>query len=254
MEAEEFKLGILGKLCNSPKRYFSDKNRHSLTAGKRIGYSYTYIFQKSVQTEFLRREGRIMPDMDNRTRRALDSALRTLLERKPLAQIRVRELTELCGLRRQSFYYHFKDVYELFDWSLQRERETLLRRREDCLTWEQALRDLMEHLTENRAYYRAILDNQGRKGLRTVFELSEMLAQAFSYYWSRCGLLPDPAAEQMQMQCGETVLLSLLENWLRGELELEPEAMLSMVSKAVDQSIAGATLRTLREQGGLWAY
>ena len=195
-----------------------------------------------------------MPDMDNRTRRALDDALRTLLERKPLAQIRVRELTELCGLRRQSFYYHFQDVYELFDWSLQRERELVLRRREDCLTWEQALRDLLGRVAENRAYYHAILDNRGRTGLRAVFALSEMLRCALSYYRNRCGVTPDPAVELVQLQCGETVLLSLLENWLLGEVEPEPEAMLSMLAKVVDQSIAGATLRTLREQGGLWEH
>lgn len=193
-----------------------------------------------------------MPDMDNRTRRDLEDALRTLLERKPLAQIRVRELTEQCGLRRQSFYYHFKDVYELFDWSLQRERETLRRRREDCLTWEQAFRDLMGRISEKRAYYCAVLDNRGRAGLRTVVDLPDLLERAFSYYWRRCGLAPDPAEERVQLQCGETVLLSMLEDWMRGELELEPEAMLSMLSKAADQIIAGATLRTLREQGGFW--
>lgn len=193
-----------------------------------------------------------MPDMDNRTRRELENALRTLLERKPLAQIRVRELTEQCGLRRQSFYYHFKDVYELFDWSLEREREILLRRREDCLTWEQAFRDLMGRISENRAYYCAVLDNCGRTGLRAVFSLPALLEQAFSYYWRRCGLAPDPAAEQAQLQCGETVLLSMLEDWMRGELELEPDVMLSMLSKAAEQIITGATLWTLREQGGFW--
>lgn len=80
-----------------------------------------------------------MPEYENRTRKGLDAALRELLKQKPLDQIRVRELTELCGLRRQSFYYHFEDVYELFRWSIQRERELLLRRQEECLTWRQAL-------------------------------------------------------------------------------------------------------------------
>ena len=60
-----------------------------------------------------------MPEMKNRTKSQLDLALRTLLKEKSLDQIRVRELTELCGIRRQSFYYHFADVYELFSgrWS-----------------------------------------------------------------------------------------------------------------------------------------
>ena len=64
-----------------------------------------------------------MPENETRTRRELDAALRELLrEGKPLAQLRVRELTERCGLRRQSFYYHFLDVYDLFDWSVRREQ------------------------------------------------------------------------------------------------------------------------------------
>ena len=39
------------------------------------------------------------------------AALVQHLRQRPLDQLRVRELTERCGLRRQSFYYHFKDVY-----------------------------------------------------------------------------------------------------------------------------------------------
>jgi len=102
-----------------------------------------------------------MPDYENRTRRGLDTALRELLTRKPLDQIRVRELTELCGLRRQSFYYHFKDVYELFSWSVQRERELLLSRQAECLTWQQALLALLERAAQERAFYRAVLERGG---------------------------------------------------------------------------------------------
>ena len=67
-----------------------------------------------------------MPDHENRTRQGLAAALRALLRQRPLDQLRVRELTERCGLRRQSFYYHFKDVYDLFTWSAQQERTLLL--------------------------------------------------------------------------------------------------------------------------------
>ena len=69
-----------------------------------------------------------MPENDNRTRRELEAALRGLLGQKPLGQLRVRELTERCGLRRQSFYYHFTDIYDLFAWCLSRERALLLDR------------------------------------------------------------------------------------------------------------------------------
>ena len=70
----------------------------------------------------------------NRTKNDLDRALRQLLLQKPLEQIRVRELTALCGIRRQSFYYHFPDVQSLFDWSMQQEAMRTLARQETCLT------------------------------------------------------------------------------------------------------------------------
>lgn len=50
---------------------------------------------------------------EDRTKHGLENALREMLKRKPLDQIRVRELTDLCAIRRQSFYYHFSDVYEI---------------------------------------------------------------------------------------------------------------------------------------------
>ena len=85
---------------------------------------------------------------ENRTKYRLDGALRQLLERKPLDQIRIRELTELCGIRRQSFYYHFPDVYALFQWSLQQEGDRLLERQGSFLTWQQVMEDLLAWLEE----------------------------------------------------------------------------------------------------------
>lgn len=104
----------------------------------------------------------------NRTKHSLDNALRELLTHKPLDQIRVRELTDRCAIRRQSFYYHFPDVPALFDWSLQQERARLCLRQENCLTWQQALLDLLAYTAGQRGYYLALLDSRGRTGLREV--------------------------------------------------------------------------------------
>ena len=92
-----------------------------------------------------------MPEYENRTRRELSAALRELLRQRPLDQLRVRELTERCGLRRQSFYYHFKDVYDLFAWSVRQERALLLVRLAECLTWREALLDLLERVLRRGA-------------------------------------------------------------------------------------------------------
>ena len=125
----------------------------------------------------------------DRTKNDLDDALRQLLEHKPLDQIRIRELTALCGIRRQSFYYHFPDVWALFDWSLKQEEQRLLIRQETCLTWKQVLVDLLNHTARHRKYYQALLESRGRAGLREIMRepLRSLLDKTLDYYQRRCG-------------------------------------------------------------------
>lgn len=179
----------------------------------------------------------------DRTKHGLDNALRELLTRKPLDQIRVRELTDLCAIRRQSFYYHFTDVYALFDWSLRQERARLLRRQENCLTWQQALRDLLAYIGERRSYYLALLQSRGRTGLREVLRdtVAQPLEKTLAYYRQRCGASEDTAAEQAQLSCWEAILLALLEGWLCGDLEQPPEAVIALMESMVQKEVIGAT-------------
>lgn len=50
------------------------------------------------------------------TKQALATALKELMTQKPIDKITIHELTERCGIRRQNFYYHFEDVYDLLRW------------------------------------------------------------------------------------------------------------------------------------------
>nr|WP_325183185.1 TetR family transcriptional regulator [uncultured Oscillibacter sp.] len=190
-----------------------------------------------------------MPEYEKRTRRDLSAALRALLREEPLDQLRVRELTERCGLRRQSFYYHFNDIYDLFDWCLRQERALLLERLENCLTWRQALLELLDRAAGERAFYQAALDREGQAGLGRMIPLEEVLEAVQVYYRDRCGTAPDRAAEERERRCGQALLLSLLEGWIRGGLALTPEELADALERTAEKSAAGAVWQTLREQG-----
>ena len=192
-----------------------------------------------------------MPEEMNRTKKALDGALRQLLGQKPLAQIRVREVTELCAIRRQSFYYHFTDVGQLFDWSLARERAYLPTRQEKCLTWQQAAADLLAYTAESRSFYLSILENRGRAGLRQVLEdaTEQFLKSALSYCRERSGVPPDPEAEHVRVLWWQTLLLTLIEDWLRGDLCQPPEEVISLLERDLRDGMTGAAWRSLSQSG-----
>ena len=52
----------------------------------------------------------------NSTKYAFANALKTLLNTKALSKIRVTDLCALCGTERPTFYYHFRDKYDLIIW------------------------------------------------------------------------------------------------------------------------------------------
>ena len=50
------------------------------------------------------------------TEKALAASLKKLLEKKTLDKITVKDITDDCGVNRQTFYYHFHDVYDWVEW------------------------------------------------------------------------------------------------------------------------------------------
>ncbi len=56
----------------------------------------------------------------------ISSAYLTLANRKSIDKITIKDLVEECGISRQTFYYHFKDIIEVIDWTIGRNCEKTL--------------------------------------------------------------------------------------------------------------------------------
>lgn len=50
------------------------------------------------------------------TKFAIAFAFKELLLEKSIDKITINDITEKCGINRQTFYYHFHDIYELIEW------------------------------------------------------------------------------------------------------------------------------------------
>lgn len=56
--------------------------------------------------------------MRQTTKEALAQALETLLLKRSIEKISVKDIVAQCGVNRQTFYYHFHDIYDLMEWTL----------------------------------------------------------------------------------------------------------------------------------------
>lgn len=52
----------------------------------------------------------------NITKNALAAALEELMGEKPFDKIKISDICDRCGMNRKSFYYHFRDNYDLVNW------------------------------------------------------------------------------------------------------------------------------------------
>ena len=50
------------------------------------------------------------------TKRAISAGFKELMRHKSFDRITIADITDKCGLNRQTFYYHFQDKYELINW------------------------------------------------------------------------------------------------------------------------------------------
>ena len=52
------------------------------------------------------------------TKRIIADGFRAVMAKKSFEKITISDITDQCGLNRQTFYYHFQDKYELLNWIL----------------------------------------------------------------------------------------------------------------------------------------
>ncbi|MCI2057559.1 MAG: TetR/AcrR family transcriptional regulator C-terminal domain-containing protein [Oscillibacter sp.] len=88
--------------------------------------------------------------MSQSTKNALAESFRKLLSRRSFDKITVKDIVEDCGVNRQTFYYHFHDIYDLVDWIFQDAAENLNRMPLDYDDWTSGLKVLLEFLQDNR--------------------------------------------------------------------------------------------------------
>lgn len=86
--------------------------------------------------------------MANTTKKALAAALIDLLNLTTLDNITVKDIVERAEVSRQTFYYHFGDVYQLMEWAFQEQLKQL--GEIPAKDWRERLLIAVEYLRENR--------------------------------------------------------------------------------------------------------
>ena len=184
----------------------------------------------------------------DQTKHALAAALKELIAQKPIDKITIHDITERCGIRRQNFYYHFEDVYDLMRWMFQEEAMSLLRQHEGTLLWQEGLLQLFRYIEENKAVCLCALRSVGREHLKRFFEtdIHAIIHRTVEQFGHEVGAISAGVTEsdvELVTHFYVVALTGMLESWLLGEIDRTPEELIRSADCILQDHVQGAKLR-----------
>lgn len=154
----------------------------------------------------------------NITKKALAAALKELMEEKPFEKINVGDICEKCEMNRKSFYYHFKDKYDLVNWIADTELIRLLHenRTDDAM---EAMSMLCSYFYDNRSFYRKAFCITGQNSFNEHFQ--DLLFPVISN--RLCEILNEKEITDFQVTFIADAIVVAFRRWIVENSGISPE-------------------------------
>jgi probable dihydroxyacetone kinase regulator len=106
------------------------------------------------------------------TKKAIAAGMKELTKKKSFDKITVSDIAEICGLNRQTFYYHFQDKFELVDWIYYNEAISIIVNDLNYDNWDSKILQFLTKIKEEEYFYmntlKASVENEFREYLFKV--------------------------------------------------------------------------------------
>lgn len=164
--------------------------------------------------------------MPNRTKEMLAESLMKLLARRTLDKITIQDIVDDCGYNRQTFYYHFHDIYDLIDWIFAAQTQELIEKCRACGSLDVGVEAVIAYMRENRRLILNILRSvNGEKLLDNLYRSAQSIVLS--------ALENHPGVQELSTEYRELVaeafkyaLAGLLIDWMRAGI---PEDLVNKV-------------------------
>ena len=180
--------------------------------------------------------------MSEITKRAISASLKNLLKEKSLNKITVQEIADDCGINRQTFYYHFQDIYDLVEWTCIEDTEKVLKENRTYETWQEGFLAVFDLAKKDKIFidniYRSVsLEMLEQYLYRLVYPLLKNVVDEKSKGYS----VRDENKKYIA-DFYKYAFVGVLLEWVRQDMKESPRDIVERVSK-----IVGGTIETAFE-------
>ncbi len=184
------------------------------------------------------------------TKKALAGSIKQLMETIPLAKISIQEIVDNCGLNRQTFYYHFKDKFDLVNWIYYSEVIESIADSRHYDNWSDGILKILLHINKNRAFYINALNTPGQNAFDGyLFEVTHKLAMGVVNEVAEGMNVFDPD-KNFIADFYTHAFVGLTVQWIKKGMHDPPEIIVDRLKDLVEGSVFRAVTRYANPQHG----
>lgn len=186
--------------------------------------------------------------MPNATKAALEESLKRLLLKKPLDKITITDITTDCGISRMAFYYHFKDIYDLVEWSCIEDASRALQGKKTYDTWQEGLQQIFEAVLENKPFILNVYRSVKREQVENyLYSLTYQLIEGVVEEQSK-NLMVTEEQKKFIADFYKYSFVGVMLDWIKRGMKEAPEEIANMVCVTMHGNV-GNSLRNMEKEG-----
>lgn len=178
--------------------------------------------------------------MSDTTKRALEESLKHMLLKKPLDKISISDITNDCGISRMTFYYHFKDIYDLVEWSCEEDAARALAGNKTYETWQQGFLQIFEVVRDNKPFIMNVYRSVSRSQLeRYLYKVTYALLLNVVNEEAE-GMAVDKEDRAFIAHFYQYAFVGLMLEWIQDDMREDPAAIIERLTLLMQGNFARA--------------
>ena len=155
----------------------------------------------------------------------------------PFDKITVKSIAEECGINRNTFYYHYQDIYELLDEIFLLETKKVLEGNLNYDTWQEGFLQAASFALENRKGVYHIYNSVNRSKIESFLNnVAEKIMKDFVEKQARDMNVAE-ADRQLIVSFYQCALSGLVIQWLDAGMKQDPESVIRRLGDLLDGTI-----------------
>lgn len=175
-----------------------------------------------------------------KTEQELANALKELMSKESLDNITVKRLTDICGIKRQTFYYHFRDIYDLLTWIFLNED---LSKNKPTEKWQDAVKVITKYVIKNKRFIQNTLSSAGKELFEQFISsyLYMVTLRNFAKYDTK-GIVPNDD-KRLFVSYYVSGISSVIIAWIEKGMKENEDQLIKRLELVVDNFVQGIILK-----------